>query len=131
MKFSADNLGGRCKWLSLALGGVWLLAFIPARYFFGISGIEAVSVSAVSCLLPGWLTFWCASRLTQPRMQAFSVLFGTVLRALFAVIGVVVMQFLLGLPYENYLIWLGLFYLFSLALETALLMKPPGRAGMS
>ncbi len=110
------------------MGGAWILTFGPARHFFGISGIEAVSVSAASCLLPGWLTFWCASRFKQPRMQALSVLFGTALRVFFALVGVVVMQFLLGLPYENYLIWLGIFYLVALAVETALMIESPRNA---
>jgi hypothetical protein len=128
MKFSADNLGSRCKWLFLVIGGVWLLTVIPARQFFGMEGLEAVTVSALSCLPAGCLTFWFASRFTQPRMQAFSVLFGTMLRGLFALLGAIVMHFLLDLPYQNYLIWLAVFYLVSLGLETALMMKPPTRA---
>ena len=48
---------------------------------------------------------------------------GTLIRGAFALVAVGIMQFLLRLPYENYLIWLSLFYLFSLAVETGLLVR--------
>jgi hypothetical protein len=61
-------------------------------------------------------------------MQAFAVLFGTIIRGVFALVGVAVMHFVLGLAYENYLIWLAVFYLVALALETALMIGPTGKA---
>jgi hypothetical protein len=122
MNFRAHTLASRCKWLALALGGLWLLSLVPARYFFGGAGIEASAVSALCCLFAGWLTFWLAARLTQPRRQAFGVLFGTVIRGGFAVIAVLVMQYALGLRYENYLVWLAIFYFAALAFETRLLL---------
>ena len=124
MAFRTDSLAHRCKWLTLAIAGLWLVAVLPARHFFGIAGIEAASVSAISCLLGGCLTFWFVSRLTQPQMQAFAVLLGTGIRGIFALVAALVMQFSLELPHENYLIWLGLFYLVSLALETVLMVTP-------
>jgi hypothetical protein len=131
MQLRTQTLGSRCTWLALGIAALWLLAAAPAHYYFGTAGIKATAVSAVSCLLAGWVTFWITNRLKQPRMQAFAVLIGTGIRGIFALAGAIVMDGLLDLPHQNYLIWLGLFYLFSLALETALLMKPPGRAGMS
>jgi len=122
MNLQAHTLGSRCKWLALALSTLWLLAVIPARHFFGSAGIAASAISALFCLLAGCLTFWLAARLAQPRMQAFGVLVGTIVRGVFALIAAFIMQFLLGLPYENYLIWLGLFYLVALGVETALLL---------
>lgn len=124
MHFHADTLASRCRWLALVLGGLWVLAVFPARHFFGAAGVVASSVSAASCLFAGWLTFWLALRLSRPRMQAFGVLGGTIVRGVFAFVAAFFMQFLLGIPYENYLIWLGLFYLASLAAETALLLGP-------
>ncbi len=107
-----------------AMGGLWLLAIIPAGQFFGLAGVEAAGVSAVSCLLGGCLTFWVAARLVRPQLLAFAALLGTAIRGLFALIGALVMQFALELSPENYLIWLGTFYLVSLALETVLMVGP-------
>ena len=127
MHLKADSLGERCKWLTLAVAGLWIVTVVPAHYWFGISGVQATVVSAVSCLAGGWLTFWFATRFTQPRVQALAVLFGTGIRGLFALVGGLVMQFLLHIGSDNYLIWLALFYLATLALETALVMKPAGQ----
>ncbi len=128
MQIRANSFGGRCRWLAAAIGAVWLLTALPARFFFGMPGLEAAAVSAISCLVAGCVTFLIAARVMQPQMQAFAVLFGTVIRGVFALVGVALMQFVLGLAYENYLIWLGIFYLVALALETALMIGPPGKA---
>jgi hypothetical protein len=125
MYFKTDTLGQRCRWLGLAIGGLWLLSVLPARLFFGTAGIEASAVSAGCCLLAGWLTFLLTAQVRQPQMQAYAILFGTVIRGVFAILGALAMQFLLGLSFENYLIWLSIFYLVALGLETGLLMRPP------
>jgi hypothetical protein len=130
MQIRTDTLGRRCQWLGAGIGALWLLTVLPARHFFGTAGIEAAAVSAVCCLLAGCVTFLFAARFTQPRMQAFAVLFGTAVRGVFALAGALLMQFVLGLVHENYLIWLGVFYLVALALETALMLGPPGNAGI-
>jgi hypothetical protein len=131
MQLKIDTLGQRCQWLGLAIGGVWLLTVPPARYFFGIAGIEASAVSAACCLLAGWLTFLFVARARQPRLQAFAVLLGTLFRGVFALLGALVMQYLLGLTFDNYLIWLSVFYLVALALETFFLLRSPARANAS
>src|SRR5882724_3210822 len=116
-----DELGYRCKSLAWAIGGVWLLTVVPAWKIYGVAGIEAVAVSAFSCLAAGCVTFALVAFASQPRQQAFSVLLGTIVRALFALLGALVMHVLLGLTRENYLVWLVLFYLISLAVETVLM----------
>ncbi len=129
--FRADTPGSRSRWLALGTAGLWLVAVVPAHYFFGAAGIEAASVSALCCLVAGWLTFSLAARLSEPRMQVFGALLGTIIRGLFALLAAFVMQIVLGLPYQDYLIWLGLFYLATLALETALMVgrTAGGRVG--
>ena len=124
MQFQAGALRSRCLKLVLAIGGLWLLAVMPARYFWGTDGVEAATVSAVCCLAGGCLTFWFTARVSQPRVQAFAVLLATAFRGVCALVGAVVMQVFMGLPPETYLIWLVVFYLVSLALETAMLMGP-------
>jgi hypothetical protein len=124
MHFRTETLGNRCTRLTVAIGVLWLLSLVPARHFFGVVGIEAAAVSAVCCLAGGCLTFWLAGRASKPQHQAFAVLLGTGIRGVAALIGVAVMQYVLDLVKENYLVWLGLFYLVSLALETFLMTKP-------
>src|SRR6266478_1414412 len=96
MQIRTDSLASRCIWLTLVIGGLWLLAIAPAQHYFGAPGVEAAAVSAVSCLLGGYLTFWLAARFTQPRIQAFAILFGTGIRGVFALLGALVMEILLG-----------------------------------
>jgi hypothetical protein len=124
MHFRTETLGHRCLWLTAAIGAVWLLSLLPAQHFFGVAGIEAAAVSAACCLAGGCFTFWLAACASRPKYQAFAVLFGTAIRGIAALIGMAVMQFVLELKQENYLAWLGLFYLVSLALETFLLTRP-------
>ncbi|HLJ12775.1 MAG TPA: hypothetical protein VKU82_16380 [Planctomycetaceae bacterium] len=102
---------------------MWLLLLLPAQRMFGREGVEAATISAATSLLAGFTTFWLAARTSNPRMQAFVMLFGTAIRGAFAVAGAFVMQFVVELRYENFLIWLGLFYLISLAVETSLLVR--------
>ena len=123
MQFCLDTFGGRCRMLAVVICALWLLATGPAWHYFGNPGIQAATISAVCCLFAGIVTFRFA-RGRQPRMDAFAVLWGTAFRGVFALLGVFVMQVPLSIAAENYLIWLGLFYLASLALETALLLRP-------
>src|SRR5262245_6090818 len=106
MQMRTDTLRQRCKWLTLAIAALWLLATCPAEHYFGFEGIEAAAVSAASSLVAGLLTCWLASRVSEPRKQAFAVLLGTAIRGLSALLSVVVMQYALRLSLENYLIWL-------------------------
>jgi hypothetical protein len=114
--------------LGFVCGGIWLLVLWPAGFFFGSGGVIAATASAASCFASGCLTFYIANQFTQPRMQAFGALSGTFVRSLFALVTALVMQFLIGLAPENYLIWLALFYMVGLGVETALLMKQSVRA---
>jgi hypothetical protein len=122
MFFRAQTFESRCLWLSGAEAAVWLLTLGPCSYFFGGAGVEATTVSALACALAGIATFWLVARITEPRVQAFAALFGTVIRGSFAALAAIIMQFVLGLTYQNYLIWLAIFYLLSLLVETILLM---------
>jgi hypothetical protein len=121
MLFRAQTFESRCLWLAGAEVAAWLLTLAPGSYFFGIEGVLAATVSALACLLAGIATFWLVARMTEPRVQPFAALFGTVIRGSFAALAALAMQFLLGLAYQNYLIWLAIFYLLSLVVETVLL----------
>jgi hypothetical protein len=107
------------------------LAVVPAWFVLGTAGVEAASVSAVCCLAGGCLTFWFTARVSRPRVQAFAVLWASAFRGFCALVGAIVMQVFMGIPSETYLIWLGLFYLVSLALETAMMLGASATSGTS
>lgn len=122
-RFRPQTCEGRC--LALTGVSVVLLALqMPiASWLFGESGILAAGISCVSCLLPGCLLFVLASRCESAVDQVNCVLLGTLVRGGFCVVGAVVMEGLLHISRENYLIWLTVFYLVLLGCETALLLQ--------
>jgi len=126
----SENLGGRCGRLAVAMLAGWMVALIPAVKLFGVDGFAALSFSAIVCYVPGCLIFWGIAGTTQAGAQIRAVVLGTLLRMAFALGGAWVMHGALAIAPRNYLVWLGLFYLISLAVETCLVM-PRGRPARS
>ncbi|MBI3862322.1 MAG: hypothetical protein HY290_10550 [Planctomycetia bacterium] len=129
MDFKIDTAAGRCKWLCLIVVGLWVPSAAAAMHFYGSAGVQATLVSAICCLAAGCLTFRVVEGAPGTRVQAFAVLIGTLIRGGFALAAVAIMQLLLNLTYDNYLIWLALFYLISLTVETLLLVRFKAPAG--
>lgn len=125
----AESGSARCVRLVLAVLAIWLLLVVPAGYLFGREGIQAASVSAVVCVIPGCLVFWMVSGTAAAAAQVRAVLVGTGLRILFGLGGAGLMHEGLGLSLRNYLSWLAVFYLSALFVETVLLM--PSRSDVS
>lgn len=119
----------------------WVLVALPARWLCG--GDQAVLYSGTACLIclvPGILTL-VGTRLAppQPEQQLTLVLASTTLR-MFFVLGVSFLLLVLVEPYRGsvaFAIWVLVFYLFTLALETILLLavrpvpQEPGSLGNS
>jgi hypothetical protein len=122
-----ETVAGKCRCLALVTVVVWLLMLVPAHLVFGMQGIVAASLSVLVCFVPGCLAFFATQSRFSPAAQLGGVVAGTGLRVVFAATGIAIMHW--GLAYEarNYLIWLGISYLVSLALETWLLMGPRAR----
>lgn len=116
------NLAGRCGLLALAVAAGWLLALVPALSLFGVAGLAAATFSAIVCLVPGCLVFWLISAAPPAAAQVRAVVAGTALRLVFALGGAWVMHAALGFSPQNYVVWLGFFYLIALAVETLLLL---------
>lgn len=118
----------RCGWLTLATFGFWVLLAWPAYRLAGVRGLEGMSTAAALCLVPGWfvfwLVFWSTSRYGVTQSRALAVLAGTVLRLLFVLIGTVVVQSARGLGFWEFLVWLVVFYVVTLVVETILVLKP-------
>ena len=106
--------------------GFWAVAFLPARIFFGETGVIYSLVALVLCLVPATLTMlWAHYRpVSTPQQQLLLVFGGTGLRLGFVLGGGLVLS-AVG-PYFRepaFWIWLLLFYMFTLTLEVHLLGK--------
>jgi hypothetical protein len=115
--------------LVLLIAGVltfWLLLALPSRHVWGEGAVVCSAIAALVCLIPACLTLaWAAwSFQRTPDQQMVTVLGGTGLR-MFAVLAVAWLLYKL-IPYlqeqPGYWIWILVFYLFTLALEIALVL---------
>ena len=113
----------------------WLLVALPARHLGGGDAAVAYSGTALAlCLVPGVVTLlWAGWALDKsPEQQLTLVLGGTGMR-LFVVLGAAWVLFA-TVPYyrehNGFWAWLLVFYLFTLALEMALLLagRPAAKA---
>jgi hypothetical protein len=120
----SQGFGARCGWLAVITLLAWLLAALPAWSLFGGDGLAAAAISAVVCFLPGCIVFRLVAGDSGNLAQIRAVGIGTGLRVVCALGGAAIMDRAMGLPPKNYLIWLGLFYLLTLGVETWLIMPP-------
>jgi hypothetical protein len=126
-KFKVETSGEACRLLAAVCAVACVIAVVPAAFVFGPDGIVATIVSAAACLASGCIIFWVVGAVAQPRVQAFAALGGMLVRSVFALVAALGMQFVLGISPDNYLIWLGLFYMLGLAVETVVLLKLQSR----
>jgi hypothetical protein len=122
MRPGSIGFRGRCLRLVGVTLAVWLVSLYPAFRLFGVAGMEAASISAVACLVPGCVVFWLLEGLSPGDAQIRAVLAGTGLRVAFGLAAAVIMDELAGLAATNYVVWLAVFYLVSLAVETHLIL---------
>jgi hypothetical protein len=105
---------------------LWVVVAFPARWLWGDGALSYSAVAMVICLVPASATLFCSAWAHDKSAdkQLTMLLGGTGLR-LFMVLaaGFGLYQFV---PYfskyqsPGFLVWLGLFYVFTLMLETAL-----------
>ena len=92
----------------------------------GTNGLEGLTYSALLCLLPGWLVFFLGSRYRVANTQAAVILLATTIRLLFVLIGVLLIQSVRSdLRFREFLVWVIVFYLATLLVETLMLIKQP------
>jgi hypothetical protein len=111
-----------------AVAAFWLLVALPARHFGG--GDDAVVQSALAallCLVPATaVMIWADWAFGQSAEQQLYVVLGGGGVRLFFVLGVAFLLSEIAGLYRGQIgfwIWLGVFYLFTLALEIVLLLK--------
>lgn len=115
----------RCGVLVAATVGLWVLLVAPAWSLAGRAGIEGLTCAALLCLVPGCVLFVVASRFAEsPSKSAMVVLGGTVGRMLFVLLGVLVLRDLRpALGFWEFIVWLLVFYLATLLIETLLAVR--------
>ncbi|MFP6766846.1 MAG: hypothetical protein VB859_01665 [Planctomycetaceae bacterium] len=113
-------------WLSAAVVVLWLVLAGPAWWLAGRNGIAGLSYSAALCLVPGWLVFFLNSRYRVADTRIQVILIATTFRLLFVAAGtLVVLQVRPELRLREFLVWIIVFYLATLVVETALLLRSP------
>jgi len=112
--------------LTAATAGLWLLSAWPAWSLAGRTGLEGLTLAAGLCLVPGWLAFFLSARYRVAKSQVQVVLLATTMRMLFVAVGTLAARQLRpDLRLREFLVWVIVFYLATLAIETALLLKQP------
>lgn len=121
--------------LSLRNGGIltaivaaaWAASAAIAWALAGPHGALQVSIAAVLCLTPGWLVF-AFTGLYVTAAPLGGVIVGMVARMAAVLCGAVVLKAVRpDLADLSFAVWLGLFYVLALAVETKLLLTPPAR----
>jgi len=111
-------------WLAAATALTWLAALAPAALQFGSEGVAAATVSAAACFIPGCVVVLAAALARSPASSAGAIVGGTLVRLVSALLAAWFMHSWCGFAVTNYLIWIGLFYVVTLVVETALLLQP-------
>jgi hypothetical protein len=115
--------------LTAAMVAAWVIATSVA---WGISGAKEalkVTIAAVLCLTPGWLVFAFAG-LYGTAAPLGTVIVGAVARMVAALVGALVVKAVRpDLGNLSFAVWLGVFYVLALAIETRLLLTPRPRGG--
>ena len=121
----------RAAGLTFATLVLWVLLLIPAWSLAGVPGLEGLSYAAVLCLVPGWLTIWMSRHVGAPsQLTALLVLAGTAFRLLFVLCGTLLVRATRSqLGFREFLVWLIVFYLVTLLVETLLILKPATATG--
>jgi hypothetical protein len=115
--------------VALLVGGslaLWVVIAYPARVLWGDSAVVLSGVAGLLCLVPTAATLvWSFKSLEgSPERQLAAVMGGTALRMVFVIAAGMVLY--LSVPYfheDRFWYWVIAFYLFTLALETSLLLK--------
>lgn len=122
MRFGAESCVGRCLRLACATVGVWFFALYPAWRWFGLEGVEALTISAVSCLVPGCLVFRMVASAPPSSAQVRGAMLGSGLRLVFGLACAIWMYEGVGLAARNIAVWLSVFYFVTLFVETWLIL---------
>jgi hypothetical protein len=122
--------------LVILIGGTlaaWLAVLLPARLLGGDQAVIFSLTAAVLCLAPATATLiWACLTWGRSPSQQFKIMVGgTGLRVCFVMAtGLLIYQFVLYFHQVAFWVWIPVFYLITLGLETALVrgLKPGNSA---
>lgn len=115
---------GQCIWLLILTSAFWLVLTGPAWLLGGTHGIQGLSIAAVLCVIPGFVVLCISSRSHVGANSANMVLLSTTMRLLVVLFGVLVVQKIRpDLQFWQFLVWIIVFYLATLLLETFVVLK--------
>lgn len=106
---------------------LWGLCAWPAWQLAGAAGLEGLTLAAVLCSLPGFVVFVLTSGVEpgSPRGAAM-VMVGTGIRLAVVMAGALGVRWLAPhLKWREFHVWLLVFYLATLGLETVLVLRKP------
>lgn len=124
--------GRLCLRLALATTGLWTILLLPAWLLAEWNGILGLTISAGLCVIPGWVVFFAGPRYVAPDSQAlFLALGGTGLRMVFVLVGMLGVRAVLPqLGFREFTLWLLVFYLATLVIETWMVLRQSAGAGL-
>jgi len=118
--------------LALLIAGTtvfWALLALVAQPMWGADSVVQSAVAAGMCLVPAAATFvWAAWAYRQSADKQFTMVLGATGVRIFVVLAGAFALYT-SVPYfrqdiaPGFLVWVGIFYLFTLALETALALS--------
>ena len=111
--------------LTVVLFAAVVLLALPAYGISGLDGMFGLMLAALVCLIPGWLVFAIHSRYGTAAPTA-ALLGGMLGRMFVTLIGAIsIMETWPELGMLSFGLWLGVFYMLSLLIETKLLLTSP------
>lgn len=111
-------------WLLLITVVLWIFMSVPAYWVRGTLALEGLTYASLLCLIPGWVVVYVTSRYPDAGSQGGMVLLGTGLRMAFVLIGMVLLRSRRpDFGHYEFQLWLILFYLAFLVIETLMVVK--------
>lgn len=111
-------------WLLVAAILMWLISSGPAYWLRGSLALEGLTYAGLLCLLPGLFVVYVTSRFPGAGSPSTGVLLGTGLRMAFVLIGMVVIRNIRPeMGHYEFQLWLVLYYLAFLMIETVIVVK--------
>ncbi|MCC7422792.1 MAG: hypothetical protein IT428_21145 [Planctomycetaceae bacterium] len=127
----AISLAVRRSMVLLAVvGALWAILAWPAYQWAGRDALVGLSLAAIMCFFPGLVVFVMTASVPAGSSKAAGVIVaGSGLSKIVLFAGVLIVQSVLpNLKVREFLVWVLVFYLATLCLETVLLLRRPSKA---
>ncbi len=119
------NIARQCLSLTIGMLALWAVLYYPAEHFAGERGIEGLTYAGLLCLIPGLIALLLSGGISKIGANAGQgALISTVMRLMTVGLAAVLMQSARpDLRFWQFHVWLILFYLTSLILETCFILR--------